>query len=131
MLKMNTLPAHEAVSQGIVDEGVRVAVVLDALVYGDESSHKAHPSLILTLVTVLYRRIHKVDLLDHIVVEALFIYFSTFIVAVVKPLIDTLDDSLVAIDIELYCVQVFGVLNKSWVTGVSQQTAYTNFKQKD
>ena len=119
VLKMNALPAYEAVSQGIVDEGVRVAVVLDALIYGDESSHKAHPSLSLTLVTVLNRRIHKVDLLDHIVVEALFIYFSTFIVAVVEPFVDTLDDPLVAIDIELYCVQIFRVLNKSWVIGVS------------
>ena len=119
MLKMNALPAYEAVSQGIVDEGVRVTVVLDALVYGDESSHKAHPSLSFTLVTVLNRRIHKVDLLNHIVVEALFIYFPTFIVAVVKPFVDTLDDPLVAIDIELYCVQVFRVLNKSWVIGVS------------
>ncbi len=119
VLKMYALPVYEAVSQSIVDEGVRVAVIFDALAYGDESSHKAHPSLSLTLVTVLNRLIHKVDLLYHIVVEALFIYFLTFIKAVVEPFVDTLDDPLVAIDIELYCVQVFRVLYKSWVIGVS------------
>ena len=66
MLKMDALPANEAVSNGIVDEGVSVAVVLEPLVDGEKGSHEAHKLLVFIIVSMLQGCIHKVHRLDHL-----------------------------------------------------------------
>ena len=66
-----TIFLHEVIGDNIVDEGVRVAVVLNSVVYCSCSGCKAYQSLMTTLERVLKTDIHKVNILDHIEVEAL------------------------------------------------------------
>ena len=128
---MDALPANEAVSNGIVDEGVSVAVVLEPLVDGEKGSHEAHKLLVFIIVSMLQGCIHKVHRLDHLWVHALFVYPSTFVNAVVESFVDTLDEPLVALHIKLDCVHIFRVLNQSGIIRFKQSFTVANMKNKD